>query len=218
MNDPKKYELFISYRRSGGVDYARMIYLELKGRGYNTFFDYNSLRDGKFNESIFKAIDECQYFILVLSNGALDRCMDEDDWVRHEIEYALSKDKTIIPVCPSGNVRGFPEKMPASFDPLRNIQISMLQMDDLFEKSFDKLVEDRFDAKIRKEQIDLSNQSTGSLVHKMMESQIKAQGAAIAAGSEMAVRLIKKPIFWVLLLIFGILVWGLIIWGVMAII
>jgi hypothetical protein len=94
----------------------------------------------------------------------------------------------------------------------------MLQMDDLFEKSFDKLVEDRFDAKIRKEQIDLSNQSTGSLVHKMMESQIKAQGAAIAAGSEMAVRLIKKPIFWVLLLIFGILVWGLIIWGVMAII
>lgn len=46
MNETPKYEIFISYRRDGGVDYARMIYLELKGRGYNTFFDYNSLRDG----------------------------------------------------------------------------------------------------------------------------------------------------------------------------
>ncbi len=149
MNEVPKYEVFISYRRDGGVDYARMIYLELKGRGYNTFFDYNSLRDGKFNEGIFKAIDECRYFILVLSNGSLDRCMDEGDWVRHEIEYALSKNKAIIPVCPSGNVRGFPAQMPESFEPLRNIQISMLQMDDLFDKSFDKIVEDRFDAAFR---------------------------------------------------------------------
>ena len=149
MNEAPKYEVFISYRRDGGVDYARMIYLELKGRGYNTFFDYNSLRDGKFNEGIFKAIEESRYFILVLSSGALDRCMDESDWVRHEIEYAMSKNKAIIPVCPSGNVREFPAQMPESFEPLRNIQISMLQMDDLFDKSFDKIVEDRFDAAFR---------------------------------------------------------------------
>ena len=149
MNSTAKYDLFISYRRDGGVDYARMIYLELKGRGYNTFFDYNSLRDGKFNEGIFKAIDECQYFILVLSSGALDRCLNEDDWVRHEIEYAMSQNKAIIPICPSGCIRGFPEKMPDSFAPLRNLQISMLQMDDLFDKSFDKIVEDRFAAEFR---------------------------------------------------------------------
>lgn len=149
MNETPKYDLFISYRRDGGVDYARMIFLELKGRGYNAFFDYNSLRDGKFNEGIFKAIEECRYFILVLSSGSLDRCMSEDDWVRHEIEYALSENKVIIPVCPSGCMRGFPAKMPESFEPLRNLQISMLQMDDLFEKSFDKIVEDRFDAEFR---------------------------------------------------------------------
>lgn len=144
METPPKYEIFISYRRDGGVDYARMIYLELKGRGYNTFFDFNSLRSGKFNENIFKAIDDCRYFILVLSNGALDRCVNEDDWVRHEIEYALSKGKEIIPVCPSGSQRGFPDTMPESFEPLRHVQISRLEMDDLFDKSFDKIVEDRF--------------------------------------------------------------------------
>ena len=150
MQEEAKYDLFISYRRAGGVDYARMIYLELKGRGYNTFFDYNSLRSGKFNEGIFKAIDECRYFILVLSEGALDRCMNEDDWVRHEIEYALSKGKEIIPICPSGNKRHFPAIMPESFEPLRNIQISQLLMDDLFDKSFDKIVEDRFDEEFRR--------------------------------------------------------------------
>ena len=149
METPPKYEIFISYRRDGGVDYARMIYLELKGRGYNTFFDFNSLRSGKFNENIFKAIDECRYFILVLSNGALDRCVNEDDWVRHEIEYALSKGKEIIPICPSGSMRGFPETMPESFEPLRHIQISRLEMDDLFDKSFDKIVEDRFEDSFR---------------------------------------------------------------------
>ena len=140
----KKYDVFISYRRNGGVDYARMIYLELKGRGYNCFFDYNSLRSGKFNEEIFRAIAECRYFILVLSNGALERCMSEDDWVRREIECAISKGKEIIPICPSGNVRGFPDAMPKTFEALRNIQISQLLMDDLFDKSFDKIVEDRF--------------------------------------------------------------------------
>lgn len=150
MNETPKYEVFISYRRDGGVDYARMIYLELKGRGFNTFFDFNSLRSGKSNEGIFQAIDDCRYFILVLSENALDRCMNEDDWVRREIEYALSKGKEIIPVCPSGCTRGFPAEMPPSFSSLRDIQVSRIDMDDLFEKSFDKIVEDRFDADFRK--------------------------------------------------------------------
>ena len=149
MGESERHDLFISYRREGGVDYARMIYLELKGRGYKVFFDYNSLRDGKFNEAIFKAIDDCSYFLLVLSTGALERCQDDDDWVRHEIEYALSKGKTIIPICPSGNARNFPERLPTTLEPLRHLQISALQMDDLFEKSFDKIVEDRFAAKFR---------------------------------------------------------------------
>ena len=148
--DSKKYDVFISYRRDGGVDYARMIYLELKGRGYNCFFDYNSLRSGKFNDEIFRAIDECRYFILVLSNGALERCMNEGDWVRREIEFAISKGKDIIPICPSGNVRGFPDVMPRAFEVLRNIQISQLLMDDLFDKSFDKIVEDRFSQDFQK--------------------------------------------------------------------
>lgn len=144
------YDVFISYRRDGGVDYARMIYQELRRRGYHAFFDYNSLRDGKFNERIFKAIDECRYFILVLTDGSLERCRNEDDWVRREIVYALSRGKRIVPVCPSGNSRAFPDAMPDCLLPLRSLQISVLQTDDLFEKSVDKIVEDRFDVVFRK--------------------------------------------------------------------
>lgn len=191
VNETPRHEIFISYRRDGGVDYARMIYLELKGRGYNTFFDYNSLRDGKFNEGIFKAIDECRYFILVLSSGSLDRCMSEDDWVRHEIEYALSKNKAIIPVCPSGSMRGFPAKMPESFEPLRNLQISMLQMDDLFEKSFDKIVEDRFDAEFREGRAPIP--VSGGVTSKVFKRiGIGVIAAIIAAAGIIGVTMIRS--------------------------
>ena len=145
MDKKNKVDLFISYRRDGGVDYARMIYLELRRRGYNVFFDYNSLRDGKFNDAIFKAIDQCEYFILVLTNEALSRCANASDWVREEICYALKNRKPIVPICPSGHIRDWPAELPQCLESLRNIQISTLQLDDLFEKSFDKVVEDRFE-------------------------------------------------------------------------
>ena len=140
------YDIFISYRRSGGAEYARMLYLELKARGYRCFFDYNSLRSGKFNEKIYEAIEQCSYFFLVLTDGALDRCQSPDDWVRHEIECALRNNKTVVPVAPSGARRSFPAVLPETLECIRNIQVSKLDVDDLFEKSIDKIIEDRLDS------------------------------------------------------------------------
>lgn len=53
-----KYDVFISYRRSTGADDTRLLQQALKARGYNVFFDYDSLRDGKFDEMILAAIED----------------------------------------------------------------------------------------------------------------------------------------------------------------
>ena len=77
-----QYDVFISYRRSGGRDKARLLYKELEGRGYKCFFDFNSLQNGEFDANIYKAIEGCCHFILMVTDNAFDRCKDSDDWVR----------------------------------------------------------------------------------------------------------------------------------------
>ena len=44
----QKYDIFISYRRTDGAQYARILQLMLAQRGYKVFIDYDELTDGKF--------------------------------------------------------------------------------------------------------------------------------------------------------------------------
>ena len=104
------YDVFISYRRATGVDDARLLQQALKARGYEVFFDYDSLRVGKFNEEIFKAIESAPVFILMLTEGSLDACVKEGDWVRAEIEHALDHGRQIIPVTTSVQTLSFPDR------------------------------------------------------------------------------------------------------------
>ena len=60
------YKVFISYRREGGGDLARHIYERLDKVGVSTFFDIEEMRAGKFNKQLYKFIDECEKFVLVL--------------------------------------------------------------------------------------------------------------------------------------------------------
>ena len=95
---PKQsYDIFISYRRSS-YDTANLIATRLKAAGYSVFFDMETLRSGKFNEQLFEFIDNCKDFILILPPNALDRCVNEDDWVRLETMRAMGAKKNIIPV------------------------------------------------------------------------------------------------------------------------
>ena len=141
------YDVFISYRRDSGRDAARLLYKELVGRGMKCFFDFNSLRSGKFDEKIFDAIRGCRHFVLMVTDGAFERCVNADDWVRTEIEFALSNKKDIIPVAPSDQQQCFPSELPESMSELRRCEISELNMGKLFERSVDQIIEDRFDAK-----------------------------------------------------------------------
>lgn len=103
-------QIFISYRREGGDVTAKLICEALKNRGFTVFYDYDSLHGGFFDSRILKAIEECNDFVLVLPPNSLDRCVNEDDWVRLEIRHALEHGKNIIPVLLPGF--SFPAKLP----------------------------------------------------------------------------------------------------------
>ena len=112
-----KYDIFISYRREGGAQYARILQLVLQQMGYKVFLDYDELTDGIFGDHIKEAIKEASIFMIILSQHSMDRCVNENDWLRQEILLAVQEQKHIIPVNPDGVFRGLSnasrEKIPA---------------------------------------------------------------------------------------------------------
>lgn len=133
-------DIFISYRRIGGVDHARNIMLALKSVGYpNVFFDYNSIRDGVFNVQIIDAIYSCTDFILVISPSSLKNCSKKDDWVAREIRTALKYNKHIIPVIINDSFKSWPNDFPKDMASLKDLQFHKLLTDEYFEDSIEKL-------------------------------------------------------------------------------
>ena len=132
----KHYEIFISYRRSS-YETANLIATRLKSAGYSVFFDMETLRSGKFNEQLFEVIDNCKDFILVLPPMALDRCVQEDDWVRMETLRAMRAGKNIVPVMLNGFV--WPDPMPAGMEELAYYQALTASSVEYFDMSMERL-------------------------------------------------------------------------------
>lgn len=105
-----KYDVFISYRRDGGSHAALTLYNSLVSKGYRVFYDVRTLGSGEFDTALLRVISECTDFLLILSPGALDRCANEDDWVRREIDCAMRCGKNIIPIMTQRFT--FPENLP----------------------------------------------------------------------------------------------------------
>ena len=93
-----KQDAFISYRRDVGFLMAQMIKGALKERGIDCYLDLERDHPGQFDENLLQAIKSMPNFILILTKNTLDRCVDEEDWVRREILAAIKENKNIIPV------------------------------------------------------------------------------------------------------------------------
>jgi hypothetical protein len=133
----KKYDIFISYRRDGGFETASLIAEKLRNAGYSVFIDWESLRAGKFNEQLFRVIEQCKDFIIVLPKDGLDRCVNETDWVRQEVIHAMQHNKNIIPVMLSGFQ--WPEKLPEGLDGLDKFQAIAAGSHEYFDAAVDRL-------------------------------------------------------------------------------
>ena len=131
------FNVFISYRREGGNIMARWLYDRLKQVNIEPFLDVEELRSGAFNKSLYTCIEEASNFVLVLPAGSLDKCVNEGDWLRLEIEHALACRKNIIPIMMKGF--SWPQNLPESLSTLHyyhGVQIS----DNYFDAAFERLL------------------------------------------------------------------------------
>ncbi|MCC7448989.1 MAG: tetratricopeptide repeat protein [Anaerolineae bacterium] len=90
--------VFISYRRDASAYLAQAIFQDLHANYIDVFYDIESIKAGYFDTILLNQIAARPYFMLVLTPGTLDRCVNQGDWVRREIEYALSVKRRFIPV------------------------------------------------------------------------------------------------------------------------
>ncbi|XP_005402811.1 PREDICTED: sterile alpha and TIR motif-containing protein 1 [Chinchilla lanigera] len=94
-------DVFISYRRNSGSQLASLLKVHLQLHGFSVFIDVEKLEAGKFEDKLIQSVMGARNFMLVLSAGALDKCMQDHDckdWVHKEIVTALSCGKNIVPI------------------------------------------------------------------------------------------------------------------------
>lgn len=114
----KKYDIFISYRREGGQDAAKLLVERLRQDKYKVSFDQDNLGNGDFNKHLLQRIEECDDFILICDANVFERILankGEQDWLRIELAKALELDKNIIPIMLSG-FNAFPKDLPSDIE------------------------------------------------------------------------------------------------------
>ena len=90
--------VFISYRRALSKHLARSIYQDLKINNWDVFLDVNDIDNGDFDRIILDQIGTRAHFILLISHGSLERCVNSGDWVLREIQEAIRLDRNIVPI------------------------------------------------------------------------------------------------------------------------
>lgn len=178
---------------------ARPLKSELERRGYRVFLDFDELKDGVFDRRIMEAIEASPIFMIVLSPHALDRCVNADDWVRREIEYALERGRHFIPVNPDLSFDGFPADLPDSLKAgLGQHQFSEVMFGQLFMASVDKMVRDRIEPLLQGlgRAGEAAAKQAGALFHVETDTECRilkfGREIAIARpGADTTIRLLK---------------------------
>lgn len=192
------YDIFISYRRVGGAQYARILKAELEKRGYRdrVFLDYDELKDGRFDSRIKSAIESAPVFIFILSPGSLDRCKNEDDWVRQEIIHAIEHERHIIPVNFDGLFKEFPPTVPEQVrEALGQHQFTKIDSETLLNASVEMLINDRI-APIITPRESASKQEVGAEIAILSDAdcdvlRFRKRLAVAHADTETFIRLVK---------------------------
>jgi serine/threonine protein kinase len=135
------FDVFISYRRrGGGAELARLIRSELQQRGRRVFLDVDDLRSGHFDETLLTHIERAPNFLLILTPDSLARCVDQDDWLRREIDQAIRKQRNIIPLMAPGFEMPKPADLPDDLRPLA-MQHGLPYSHEYFDAVMNKIVE-----------------------------------------------------------------------------
>ena len=125
----QRFDIFISYRREDGAEFAEGLGMALANKGYRVFFDKRNLKiGGNFPTDLSAAVKNCCEFISVVTPSycgenrkGKNRILDPADWVHEEIKLALSTQGTqLFPIsidcnppqrnCLPADIAGFADK------------------------------------------------------------------------------------------------------------
>ena len=121
--------IFISYRRSDSRDVTERIYerlIDSFGRR-RVFKDVDSIPAGTdFRQELKKSLSECQVMLVVIGTnwlapafaGQLPRLFEEADYVRLEIEEAMSRGIPVLPVLVNGGQLPKQDELPETLNDL----------------------------------------------------------------------------------------------------
>ena len=148
----KSSRIFISYRRADSADVTGRIYDRLTGFfGKSAIFkDVDSIPLGiDFKEHLEKAVGKCKIFLVVIGDRWLEvtdsmrkgRLQDPSDFVRIEIEAALSRNILVIPLLVRGTLMPAVEKLPPSLQKLVYRNGIPIRSDPDFHRDMDRLIE-----------------------------------------------------------------------------
>jgi tetratricopeptide (TPR) repeat protein len=132
--------VFISYRRTNFA-WALAVYQNLTHHGYDVFLDYSGIASGDFESAILGNIKARAHFLVVLTPSALERCENPADWLRREIETALTYQRNIVPLM----LEGFDFNSPAIVGQLQDALTSLKRYNGLsvpqayFEEAMERL-------------------------------------------------------------------------------
>lgn len=91
---------FISYRRTTKGESSRMIansvHKSMKEKGFDLFYDFGSMSVGNFSQQIRDNILVRPHFLFVLTHDTLIRTVNDNDWIRRELQWAMRHNRHFI--------------------------------------------------------------------------------------------------------------------------
>lgn len=93
--------VFLSYRRKDSTG-AEAVYRWLREQGFDVFMDVQSLGSGSFERVILEQILAREHFVVLLRPDSLDRADQPGDWLRREIETAMTHRRNVVPLTDGG--------------------------------------------------------------------------------------------------------------------
>ena len=136
-----KYDVFISYRRSDGDVYSRLLNQELSYRGFRCFLDVASVTNGEYSLQILSALRDASHFLFLKSGESLKGLDDPDDHVRIELEAARYFRKNVIIIVPTGISRDMSRiSLPSELEYLRNLRAYRLDVGETYGFCIDQIL------------------------------------------------------------------------------
>jgi hypothetical protein len=136
--------VYVSHRRGRGNALASRICDRLRWEfGQDeVFIDIDSIPPGaSFIDHVRKAIGHCEVMIAIVGREWLARLQDPHDFVRLELEMALSRRITVIPVLIDGSPMPYAKELPHSLRDFAYIHAVKVNDDPDFDQAMIRLIE-----------------------------------------------------------------------------